>query len=96
MVRSARYDTGGFDVLTRLILRGPVRPERRRRSSGALATRLRATLPEWWEAVAEKEIAYIWRCIGCDSEFETRDKVVAQGPTSIELVEELLPNLIVA
>ena len=55
-----------------------------------------ATLPEWWEAVAEKEIAYIWRCIGCDSEFETRDKVVAQGPTSIELVEQFLPNLVVA
>ena len=55
-----------------------------------------ATLPEWSEAVAEKETVCIWRCMGCGNEFETADKVVVQGPTIIELVEEFLPNLVVA
>jgi Zn ribbon nucleic-acid-binding protein len=55
-----------------------------------------ATLPEWSEAVDEKEIACIWRCIGCGNEFETKDKVLAPAPTDIELVQEFLPNLVVA
>jgi Zn ribbon nucleic-acid-binding protein len=55
-----------------------------------------AKLPEWSEAVAEKETVCIWRCMGCGNEFETTDKVVVQGPTIFELVEEFLPNLVVA
>jgi ABC-type ATPase with predicted acetyltransferase domain len=51
---------------------------------------------EWSEAVAEKETVCIWRCMGCGNEFETTDKVVVQGPSIFELVEEFLPNLVVA
>jgi hypothetical protein len=51
---------------------------------------------EWSEAVAEKETVCIWRCMGCGNEFETTDKAVVQGPSIFELVEEFLPNLVVA
>ena len=67
-----------------------------RHSQACLHCGTAATLPEWSETVAEEETVYIWRCMGCGNEFETRDKVVAQGPTSIELVEQFLPNLVVA
>ena len=55
-----------------------------------------AILPEWSEVVAENEIAYIWRCIGCGKEFDTKCKVLIHEPNSVELVKEFLPNLVVA
>jgi transcription elongation factor Elf1 len=55
-----------------------------------------ATTLQWSETVEETEIAYIWRCMGCGNEFETKDKAFAQAPTGIELVQAFLPNLVVA
>lgn len=52
--------------------------------------------PEWSENVNEREAIHIWRCIACGHEFETTDNAVEQEPCDTEIVEELLPSLLVA
>ena len=52
-------------------------------------------LPEWSES-ANGQTTHIWHCLVCGHEFETKDNIVEKTPTSAELVEEFLPNLLVA
>jgi hypothetical protein len=51
--------------------------------------------PEWSES-ANGETTHIWYCLVCGHEFETKDNTVEKTLTSAELVEEFLPNLLVA
>ena len=52
--------------------------------------------PEWSETVAARETVNIWHCPICGNEFETTDKGVEKAPSDAELVQEFLPNLLVA
>lgn len=52
--------------------------------------------PEWTESVGDHETTCIWHCAICGHEFETTDNVIEQKPTDAEIVEEFLPNLLVA
>ena len=51
--------------------------------------------PDWSES-ANGQTTHIWHCLVCGHEFETTDGTVEKTPTSAELVEEFLPNLLVA
>jgi ribosomal protein L37AE/L43A len=52
--------------------------------------------PELSETVAARETVNIWHCPICGNEFETTDKGVEKAPSDAELVQEFLPNLLVA
>ncbi|HEY6859453.1 MAG TPA: hypothetical protein VI358_06675 [Pseudolabrys sp.] len=52
--------------------------------------------PEWSESAGEQKTTRIWHCLVCGNEFETRDDVIEQSPSDAELVQEFLPNLLVA
>jgi ribosomal protein L37AE/L43A len=52
--------------------------------------------PEWSESVNDRQTINIWHCPACGHEFETTDNVVEQTPSDAELIEEFLPNLLVA
>jgi len=51
--------------------------------------------PEWSESV-NGQTTHIWHCLVCGHEFETIDHDVKETPTSTEIAEEFLPNLLVA
>jgi ribosomal protein L37AE/L43A len=52
--------------------------------------------PEWSETVGERQTVHVWRCPICGNEFETTEDHVEQPLPDAELVEEFLPNLMVA
>lgn len=52
--------------------------------------------PEWSENAGGQKTTHIWHCLVCGNEFETRDDGVEQSPSDAELVQEFLPNLLVA
>ena len=52
--------------------------------------------PEWSESVSDRQTINIWHCPVCGHEFETTDNVVEPTPSDAELIEEFLPNLLVA
>ena len=52
--------------------------------------------PEWSESAGEQKITHIWHCLVCGNEFETKDDATEQSPSDAELVQEFLPNLLVA
>jgi Zn ribbon nucleic-acid-binding protein len=52
--------------------------------------------PEWSESAGEQGTIHLWHCIICGHEFETKDFGVEQKPSDAELVQEFLPNLLVA
>jgi len=52
--------------------------------------------PEWSENVGDGGCVHIWQCPVCSYEFETTDNVVEKTESAAELVEEFLPNLLVA
>jgi hypothetical protein len=52
--------------------------------------------PEWSESVGERQAIHIWHCPVCGREFETTDNVIEQTLSDAELIEEFLPNLLVA
>jgi Zn ribbon nucleic-acid-binding protein len=52
--------------------------------------------PEWSERTSELESTNIWHCVVCGCEFETKDNIIEQQPSDTELVQEFLPNLLVA
>jgi len=51
---------------------------------------------EWSETVDERQTVHIWRCPICGNEFETRENQIEQPLPDAELVQEFLPNLMVA
>jgi RNase P subunit RPR2 len=52
--------------------------------------------PEWSEALNERETVHIWSCPICGNEFQTIDERAEPVLSDDELVQELLPNLMVA
>jgi ribosomal protein L37AE/L43A len=52
--------------------------------------------PEWSETVNSGQAVHIWRCPVCEYEFETIDNVVEPMVPVGELIQEFLPNLVVA
>jgi ribosomal protein L37AE/L43A len=52
--------------------------------------------PEWSESAGDRKTIHIWHCLVCGHEFETMDDVPDQKPSEAELVQEFLPNLLVA
>lgn len=52
--------------------------------------------PEWSESTAGQKTVRIWHCIVCGHEFETTDDAVEPELPDTELVQEFLPNLLVA
>ena len=52
--------------------------------------------PEWSETVDERQTVHIWRCPICGNEFETVENQIEQPLPNAELVQEFLPNLMVA
>jgi hypothetical protein len=52
--------------------------------------------PEWSEAINERETVHIWSCPICGNEFQTIDDRAEPVLSDDELVQELLPNLMVA
>jgi len=52
--------------------------------------------PERSESVGTRETVNIWHCPICGNEFETTDKGIEKTPSDAELVQEFLPNLLVA
>jgi transcription elongation factor Elf1 len=53
-------------------------------------------VPEWSETVGAEQAIHIWHCPVCEYEFETTDNRVEQAPSEDKLIEEFLPNLLVA
>jgi hypothetical protein len=53
-------------------------------------------VPEWSETVGAGQAIHIWHCPVCEHEFETTDNRVEQAPSKDKLIEEFLPNLLVA
>ncbi len=51
---------------------------------------------EWSEGVDERQTIHLWRCPSCGHEFETIEDHVEQPLPESQLVEEFLPNLMVA
>ena len=51
---------------------------------------------EWSENLADGGCVHIWQCPVCSYEFETMDNAVEKTESDAELVEEFLPNLLVA
>ena len=56
----------------------------------------RLIFPKWSESTSEQESTNIWHCAACGHEFETKDSIIEQRPSYPELVQEFLPNLLVA
>jgi len=52
--------------------------------------------PEWSETINERETVHIWSCPVCGNEFQTVDDRAEPVLSDDELVQELLPNLLVA
>ena len=52
--------------------------------------------PEWSETIEGRQTVHIWRCPICGNEFETVENHVDEQLPESELVEEFLPNLMVA
>jgi transcription elongation factor Elf1 len=52
--------------------------------------------PEWSETVDEGHTVHVWRCPICGNEFETIENCVEPLTPAAELVDEFLPNLMVA
>jgi ribosomal protein L37AE/L43A len=52
--------------------------------------------PEWSETIDERQTVHVWRCPICGHEFETTENHVDEQLPEAELVEEFLPNLMVA
>ena len=52
--------------------------------------------PEWSEAINERETVHIWLCPICGNEFQTVDNLAEPVLSDNEVVQELLPNLMVA
>jgi len=53
-------------------------------------------VPEWTESSNEHKLINIWHCYVCGHEFETIDEDGLPEPSQAELVQELLPDLLVA
>jgi len=53
-------------------------------------------MPEWSENISGREAIHIWHCPICEHEFETTDNVIEQQPSEVKLIQEFLPNLLVA
>lgn len=51
--------------------------------------------PEWSERVTKQQVVHIWRCTVCGRECETRDQDAGREPSTAELADEFLPNLVV-
>ena len=51
---------------------------------------------DWSESVGDGKTVHIWHCPMCGHEFETVDSVAEETLSEAELVEEFLPNLLVA
>lgn len=56
----------------------------------------RLIAPEWSEAINERETVHIWSCPVCGNEFQTVDNLAEPALSDNEVVQELLPNLMVA
>ena len=52
--------------------------------------------PEWSESINERETVHIWSCPICGNEFQTVDDRAEPVLSDNEVVQELLPNLMVA
>jgi RNase P subunit RPR2 len=52
--------------------------------------------PDWSESINEQETVHIWSCPICGNEFQTVDDRAESVLSDDELVQELLPNLMVA
>jgi len=52
--------------------------------------------PEQSTYVNEEKIVHLWACPNCGSEFETSIFLGPDVPLTPEIVEEFLPNLMVA
>jgi transcription elongation factor Elf1 len=52
--------------------------------------------PEWSETVEGRRTVHVWRCPLCGLEFESIENHVDEPLPDAELVEEFLPNLMVA
>ena len=52
--------------------------------------------PEWSEPISERETVHIWSCPVCGNEFQTVDDHAEPVLPDDEVVQELLPNLLVA
>jgi hypothetical protein len=52
--------------------------------------------PEWSENIAGGACVHVWQCPICSYEFETTDNIVEKTESDAELVDEFLPNLLVA
>lgn len=55
-----------------------------------------SAFPEWSESTDQQKTILIWRCLVCGHEFETEDAVIEHQSSDAELVQEFLPNLLVA
>jgi len=53
-------------------------------------------VPEWSETISSERAVHVWHCPVCESEFETIDSCVERSPRVDDLVQEFLPNLLVA
>jgi RNase P subunit RPR2 len=51
--------------------------------------------PEWSENVEGQKTIYIWHCLVCGNEFETKDEAAQEQPSDAELVQEFFPSLLV-
>ena len=56
----------------------------------------RLTSPERCTYLDEEYVCYLWACPKCGCEFETSICLYQQAPLTPEIVEEFLPNLMVA
>jgi transcription elongation factor Elf1 len=52
--------------------------------------------PEWSEGIDDRQTIHMWRCPICGNEFETIEDRIEQPVPDDELVDEFLPNLMVA
>ncbi len=53
-------------------------------------------VPAWSEAINDTEWVHIWSCPLCANEFETVDRRAEPAVSEDELVQDFLPNLLVA
>ena len=52
--------------------------------------------PEWSEPLGPGKSVHLWHCLFCGNDFETIDDKPSQTMSDQEVVEELLPELLVA
>jgi len=57
---------------------------------------MNVTAPEWSESAGPEDTVHLWHCWYCGNEFETSDHHGMKEPPVTELIEEFLPNLLVA